>query len=188
MDSPEIQFAKEQQQKQIESDPNAMYADMLREERTTNILAQINPDNLLTDIEHRIRGEKKDFAGQWVTISKDTEEVSEELVAKFISFLGCILNQNTSMSNFKEKEINNMMEMITDWVKNDLVVNAEAYGIEGQYTEYDRVGHIICATCFTVFKRALNGRESTKIFRMMKMSETINPQKENKFLKNFKFW
>ena len=187
VDSPEIQFAKEQQAKQIENDPQALYADMLREERTTNILAQINPDNLLTDIEHRIRGEKKDFAGQWTKIGKG-EGVSEELIVKFVSFLGCILNQNTSMSNFKEKEINNLMEMITDWVKNDLVVNAETYGIEGQYVEYDRIGHIVCATCFAVFKRALNGRESSRIFRMMQMSETINPEKKGKFRDNFKFW
>ena len=63
--SEEIQFAREQQDKQIANDPNAMYADMAREERATNILAQINPDNLLTDIEHRIRGEKKDVYGIW---------------------------------------------------------------------------------------------------------------------------
>ncbi len=181
-------FAREQQDKAIANDPQAMYADMMREERTVNILEQINPDNLLTDIEHRIRGEKKGLGGVWVKITTKSAIVSEELISTFISFLGCILNQNTSMSNFKEREINNLMEMITDWVREDLVVNAEVYGIEGQYTEYNRIGHIICATCFAVFKRALNGRESTKIFRMMKMNETINPSKENKFLKNFKFW
>ena len=182
------QFVREQQDKQIANDPQAMHADVMREERATNILAQINPDNLLTDIEHRIRGEKKDFTGQWVIISKDAKQVSEELVANFISFLGCILNQNTSMSNYKEKEINNLMELISDWVRNDLVVNAEKYGIEGQYTEYDRVGHIICATCFAVFKRALNGKEASRIFKMMRMSENINPEKKNKFVDNFKFW
>jgi len=184
----EMQFAREQQNKQISNDPNAMYADVMREERATNILGQINPDNLLTDIEHRIRGEKKDYMGQWVSIVKDKENVvSEELVANFISFLGCILNQNTSMSNFKEGEINNLMEMITDWVRNDLVVNAQKYGIEGRYTEYDRIGHIICATCFAVFKRALNGRESVRIFNMMKMNENINPEKKSK-LQDLKFW
>ena len=183
-----MQFAQQQQDKEIANDPNAMYADVMREERATNILAQINPDNLLTDIEHRIRGEKKDFTGQWVSISEKSQNVSEELVSNFISFLGCILNQNTSMSNFKEQEINNMMELITDWVRTDLVVNAGNYGIEGNYTEYDRVGHIICATCFTVFKRALNGGEARRIFRMMKMNENISPQKESKFRDNFKFW
>ena len=185
----EQQFLREQQDKQTSNDPNAMYADVMREERAANILAQIDPGNLLTDIEHRIRGEKKDMYGQWSRISRSSGQVSEELVSDFISFLGSILNQNTSMSNFKEQEVTNMMEMIIDWVRTNLVVNAERYGIEGNYPEYDRVAHIICATSFTVFKRALNGAESRKIFRMMKMNETINPSsKENKFTDNFKFW
>jgi len=181
------QFASQQLDKQLENDPQALYAGGMLEEKVTNILSQINPDNLLTDIEHRIRGEKKDFNGQWVRISPGSEPVSEELVATFISFLGAILNQNTSMSNFKEGEVNNMMEMITDWVRNDLVVNADKYGIKGDYTEYDRVAHIICATCFAVFKRALNGRESSRIFKMLRITETNNPQK-NKFTDNLNFW
>jgi len=184
----EIDFAREQQDKQLAADPQAMYADAMREEKATNILAQINPDSLLTDIEHRIRGEKKDYTGQWVTIAKRKQPVSEELVATFISFLGSILNQNTSMSNFKEQEINNLMDMITSWVKRDLVVNAKKYNIEGEYTEYDRIAHIICATCFTVFKRALNGGEARRIFKMMRMNENINPEKKSKMMENFKFW
>lgn len=184
----EFQAAKEQQERQLSSDPQAIYADHMREEKAINILAQINPDSLLTDIEHRIRGEKKDYTGQWVKISEDGREVSEQLVSTFISFLGAILNQNTSMSNFKEAEVNNLMEMITDWVRNDLVVNASRYGIEGEYTEYDRVAHIVCSTCFTVFKRALNGRESARVFKMMRVSEVLNPERKNKWSDNLKFW
>ena len=75
-----------------------------------------------------------------------------------------------------------------EWVKSDFVVNAEKYGIEGNYSEYDRIGHIICSTCFAVFKRALHGRESKRIFQMMKMNENINPQNKSKLMDNFKFW
>ncbi len=184
----EQQFAAQQQQEQIASDPQSIYADGMREEKATNILQQINPDNLLTDIEHRIRGEKKDYTGQWVMIATKGKQVSEELVSTFISFLGCILNQNTSMSNFKEQEVNNLMGMITDWVRRDLIVNARKYGIEGEYTEYDRIGHIICATCFSVFKRALNGREASRIFKMMRMNENIQGEKRGSLKDNFKFW
>ena len=183
----EQQFANQQLDKQLENDPQTLYASAMVEERATNILAQINPDNLLTDIEHRIRGEKKDFNGQWVRMAPGTKAVSEELIATFMSFLGSILNQNTSMSNFKEQEVNNMMEMITDWVKSDFVVNAGKYGIKGQYTEYDRIAHIICLSCFTVFKRALNGRESARIFKMLRVNETNSPQK-NKLMDNLAFW
>ena len=184
----ELEYAREQQEKQIAGDPNAMYADAMREEKAANILQQINPDSLLTDIEHRIRGEKKGFQGQWVKISNSKGEVSEELVSDFVSFLGAILNQNTSMSNFKEQEVNNMMTMIIGWVKSNLVVNANRYGIEGNFPEYDRVAHIVCATCFAVFKRALNGGEARRIFKMMRMNENINPERKGKFTDNFKFW
>ncbi len=184
----EMEFAAQQQQNQMNADPASFQADAFREDKTINILQQINPDNLLTDIEHRIRGEKKDYTGAWVKIASKAEPVSEELVANFISFLGCILNQNTSMSNFKEQEVNNLMMMITNWVKSDLVVNAGKYGIEGQYTEYDRIGHIVCSTCFAVFKRALNGRESARIFKMMRMNESIGGEKKSSLKDNFKFW
>ena len=134
----EQQFADKQLVTQIANDPNSEIANQIREEKATNILQQINPDNLLTDIEHRIRGEKKDLNGMtWSVISKDGKIVSEKLIANFISFLGCILNQNTSMSNFKEGEINNMMGMITDWVQDDLVVNAKE--IESNKINSDKI-------------------------------------------------
>tara|TARA_R100001530_G_scaffold112862_2_gene79844 strand:+ start:6472 stop:7047 length:576 start_codon:yes stop_codon:yes gene_type:complete len=185
----EAEFMNQQQQQQIANDPNAMYADAMKEEKVTNILQQINPDNLLADIEHRIRGEKKDFTGEWVPISKTAETVSDELISDFISFLGSILNQNTSMSNFSPPEINNLMELIRNWVMNHLVVNAERYEIEGRYSEYDRIGHIICSTCFTVLKRAQNGQESRRIFKIMRLTESSNMGKnKGGFVDNFKFW
>ena len=92
------------------------------------------------------------------------------------------------MSNFKEGEVNNLMEMITEWVRDNLDVNAVRYGIEGNYTEYDRIAHIVCSTCFAVYKRALNGAESRRIFKMMRMNENINPESKSKFKDNFKFW
>ena len=185
----EADFLRSQQDKQIENDPHAIYADSMREEKVTNILQQINPDNLLADIEHRIRGEKKTYTGDWVAISGKKQVVSEELVADFISFLGSILNQNTSMSNFTPQEINNLMDLIRTWVSSHLIVNAERYGIEGQYSEYDRVAHIICATCFTVLKRAQNGKESFRIFKIMRMTESSSQQGNKQgFMKNFKFW
>ena len=185
----EAEFMSQQQDKQIANDPNAVYSDSMREEKVINILQQINPDNLLSDIEHRIRGEKKDFTGEWLPISEEGKKVSEELIADFISFLGCILNQNTSMSNFTPQEINNLMDLIRHWVMQHLVVNAQKYGIEGEYSEYDRVAHIVCATCFTVLKRAQGGKESLRIFKIMKLTESSSTGKsKGRFVDNFKFW
>lgn len=185
----EQDFYNQQQQTQLDNDPNAILAQERREENVTNILQQINPDNLLSDIEHRIRGEKKDYTGEWVAISKTKHPVSEEMIGEFISFLGCILNQNTSMSNFTPQEINNLMDLIRNWVMQHLVVNADRYGIEGEYSEYDRIAHIMCATSFIVLKRAQGGKESLRIFKILKLTDSNNPGgKKGGFMENFKFW
>ena len=185
----EATLVQQQQDKALLADPQSIYADQMREEKVTNILQQINPDNLLAEIDQRLRGKKKNvFTHQWESISDDIKPVSELLIAKFVSYLGCVLNQNTSMSNFSASEINNLMELIIDWVKGDLVANAEVYEIEGQYTEYDRIGHIICTTCFTVFKRALNGQESKRIFNILRLHETTSQSTKGGFMDSLSFW
>ena len=40
---------------------DAVYADFIRERKVENLLQQINPDNLLADIEARIRGYKDHY-------------------------------------------------------------------------------------------------------------------------------
>ena len=103
------------QKEVMENNPSTIQADMMREEKAVNILSQINPDNLLSDIEHRLRGEKKNvYTGQWEKISEGYDPVHEKMIVKFMSFLGSILNQNVSLSNFSNMEINNMMELIIE--------------------------------------------------------------------------
>ena len=187
MSNPELDFAREQQDKQIANDPSSLYADSMREEKVNNLLQQINPDNILVEIEHRIRGEKKTIDG-WKPISDTQTPISDLLVSDFISFLGSILNQNTSMSNYTQHEINNIMELISDWVRGHFVVNAEAYGIEGNYSEYDRIGYIIMNNCWSVFKRALGGRESQRIFKIMRVTENNQPNKRGGVMDHLNFW
>jgi len=179
----------DQQNKTIENDPNALYADTMREEKITNIIAQISPDNLLNEIEHRIRGEKKNhYTQEWERISPKSKPISEELVANFISFLGAVLNQNTSLSNFSAGEINNIMEIIIDWVKNDLTDNDITYGIQGRYMEMERIANIICLTCFTVLKRAQNGLEAGRMWKSLRVSETMGQPKKKGLMDAMKFW
>lgn len=185
----QMSFEASQQEKQIEATPEAIYADGLREEKAANLLSQLDPENLLTDIEHRIRGEMKDkFTGEWVKINKNII-VSEVLVSNYMSFLGSIMNQNTTMSNYSQGEVNAMIENIIDFIKSDFVVNKEVYGLHDNYTEYNRIGFIILQTCSAVFKRSLNGSESKRIFKMLKVNESVGGAKsKGKFMDNFKFF
>lgn len=181
---------RQSQQNQLDSDPNAIYADNMREEKIVNILSQISPDNLLTEIEHRIRGEKKNaFTDQWEPISKDAEPISELMVSNFMSFLGSLLNQNTTMSNFSPGEINNIMGLVIQYVADDLDVNCKKYGIEGNYTEMDRIGLIVLNTVFAVLKRSQNGMEASKIFKALKVTADLDSQKKGGGLGNaMAFW
>lgn len=123
-------YYQEAQRAAQQNDPNSIYADYMREDKVKNIIQQLNPDNLVEDIEHRIRGEKKNrLSGEWELINKKSERrVSELLLERYISFLSSLLNQNTALSNFSTKEINNLMEMTVDYIKDDLSDNAEEYG------------------------------------------------------------
>jgi hypothetical protein len=118
------------EQNRQDQDPNSLYADYMREEKVINVIQQLNPDNLLEDIEHRIRGQKKNkFNAEWEKIdSSSNKKVSGLLIENYISFLGSLLNQNTSLSNFSNTEINNLMIMIIEHVRDDLADNAEEYG------------------------------------------------------------
>ena len=176
-------------QQQIDNDPNAIYADNMRKEGTANLLDQLNPDNLLVDIEHRIRGEKKDpYSSQWVPISNNQKPISEKLVSNFVSFLGAILNQNTSMSNFSADEINNMMDMIVTYVGIDLDVNDVEYGIEDNYPEMWRVAHIISLSCFATFKQAMNGMLSKRIFGSLKVDAHLSEGNKGGLKDALAFW
>jgi len=171
-------------------DPNSIYSDYMREEKVRNILSQLNPDTLVEDIEHRIRGEKKNmFSGQWEKISDSMKPVNELLISNYISFLGSILNQNTSLSNYSANEINNIMSMIIEYITDDLTDNDELYGLKGNYNEMTRIGNIICISTFSVFKRALNGQEARRIFSSLRVTESLSPQPQKKgILDFFKFW
>jgi len=228
----EKSFQREMVDKQQAGEPNAVYADSLREEKITNIISQINPDILLEDIEHRIRGEKKNsYTKQWELISKENPIcISEELVANYISFLGAYLSQNTSLSNFSETEINNIMEIVVEYVRDDLSDNAEKYGLckkefievkttvkrlvpkkigngmitydaveepasikimskeHTDYREFDRIGHIICQSTFSVLKQAQNGMLAKRIFSALRVTESLNGGQQKKGLELLKFW
>jgi hypothetical protein len=126
----EMAFQERMQQQQIDSNPNSVYADAAREEKIANVISQLNPELLLVDIEHRIRGEKKDqYSGQWMPISKDGTTLSELLVQNYVAFLTPYLTQNNSLSNYSIEEINNIMFAIIDYIRDDLTDNAELYGL-----------------------------------------------------------
>lgn len=228
---PELRLQKEMFDTQQENDPNAIYADSMREDKVRNILGQINPDALLEDIEHRIRGEKKNtYSQEWEKINPNSKnKISEELVSNFVSYLSAYLTQNNSLSNFSPREINNIMEVVIDYIRDDLSDNAEKYGlvktriveevipskeilfetVDGviktkykavnivnrrvleevtDYNEFNRISHIICQCTFAVLKQAQNGMLAQRIFKALRVNETINNQSGKSKMDFMRFW
>ena len=228
----EMAFQREMQERQQSGDPNSVYADSMREDKIKNVIAQLNPELLLTEIEHRIRGEKKNhYTDQWEPISKKSKPISEELVQNYISLLNVYLTQNNSLSNFSPEEINNIMGVIIDYIRDDLTDNGEKYGLttkntmiqrrqvkilkpylnpEGMivmneviveqdtevpigeeltdYNEFSRIGHIVCQSTFSVLKQAQNGMLASRIFKALRVTESLNEGGKKSKTDFLKFW
>lgn len=171
-----------------QQDPNAIYADWMKEGKVANIIEQLDPDTLLIDLERRVRGYKKDmFTKQW--LKPKTQVINEQCIIRFMSFLGSVLNKNTTFSNYTEQEVNNLMGLIIEYVADDLEANADEYGLTNNYTEMTRIGNIICLSVFSCFKRAVNGMEARRFFESLSLRGEVSPEQHKKgFLDALKFW
>jgi hypothetical protein len=227
--NPELKLQKDMFNEQMANDPNGVYADSLRDDKVRNVISQIDPSNLLEEIEHRIRGEKKNtFTEEWQLIDVNSKPISEKLVANYISFLGSYLNQVVSHSNYSPREINSIMEVVIEHIRDDMSDSAEAYGLvrrttieeevscnkliyvktdkitkveympevkkikrvlteEIDYNEFNRIGHIICQATFAVLKQAQNGMLAQRIFKALRVNETLGSKEPSK-LEMLKFW
>lgn len=186
---PQPQAQAQAQYAQIPLSQDEMYANLIQEERVRNIISQISPDNQLYEIEMRIKGYRKDIlTGQWVKIDPDTPEPSPLLIGRFISYLSSLLNQNTSISNLSENQINKLMALVIEYIVDDLDANAGEYGLYTEYTERTRIGHIILNSVFMVLNRALNGQEARRMWGTLNVTESYMPEKRGGFMDALKFW
>jgi hypothetical protein len=180
------------QQPQYQSVPvsqDELYANQMQEDKVKNIIAQLDPENQLKDIEMRIRGYKKNvFTGAWEKIDEDAPEPPKLLVTRFTSFLSSYMNQNTTQSNLSEQQVNKIMSVVIKYVADELDANAQIYSLENNYTERTRIGNIIIASTFFVLNRALNGQEAKRMWKAMSLNETMNQEPKNKLVEALKFW
>jgi hypothetical protein len=175
---PEEQYIDQQQPVQ----DTEIYANMMQEERIRNVLSQLSPDEILTEVHWRIRGYIKDpITKQWKKLGDSSLNIepSPLLISRFISFLSSILNQNTTMSNLSADEINSIMRLVINWTSDDLDSHQDEYGISGNYTEMTRIGYMLCNHVFITLKRAMNGNESKRIFNALSLMENLNQNQPN---------
>lgn len=166
-----------------------LYANAIQEERVKNIIAQLDPENQLKDIEMRIRGYKKNALTQeWEKIDPDSPEPPRLLVSRFISYLSSVMNQNTTQSNLSEQQVNALMGLAIGYVSDELDSNAKIYELENNYTERTRIAHILLNSMFFVLNRALNGQEAKRMWKSMSLNESLNQPQKSKLTEALKFW
>lgn len=169
-----------------------IYAAELQSQRIANIVEQTSPDKQLAEVEWRIKGYRKDFnSGTWIKVDKSIPEPSALMVARYISFLGSLLNDNTRWTNLSGSEINSIMKLIIEYIADDLEAHGDEYGLRDNYTERTRIGYIILQSTFFVLKRAQNGTESRRMWNAINMNiaESTGQQNQKKgFLESLKFW
>ena len=189
----EQQYPQNQQDVQYQSvpvSPNELYANVMQEERVKNIISQLDPDVQLQEIEMRIRGFKRNvLSREWEKIDESIEEPPKLLIARFVSYLGAIMNQNTTQGNLAEQQVNKIMKIVIEYVVDELDCNEALYNLKDNYTEKTRIGDIIINSTFFVLTRALNGQEARRMWGSLNLSENYSmaPQK-SKFMDSLKFW
>jgi hypothetical protein len=167
-----------------------LYANAIQEEKIKNVISQLDPENQLKEIEMRIRGYKKNTMTQdWEKIDEDSPEPPKLLIARFISYLSSIMNQNTTQGNLSEGQVNALMKLVINYISDELDSNAKLYALENNYTERTRIGHIILNSVFFVLSRALNGQEAKRMWKSLSLNESFStaPQK-SKLAEALKFW
>lgn len=164
-----------------------IYANVMQDERVANILSQTSPDNQLVDIEWRIKGYKKNpYSKQWEKIDKKIPEPHPLLVTRYISMLSSLMNDNTRFTNLSGNEINKIMNMVIEWVCDDLDTNAQEYGLQTDYTERTRIGFVMLGQTFIVLKRSQDGMESRRVWNAINLNQSdsmgMGQQKKKGFL------
>jgi len=167
-----------------------LYANAIQEEKLKNIIAQLDPENQLKEIEMRVRGYKKNYLTQdWEKIDPDAAEPPKLLVMRFISYLSSVMNQSTTQSNLSVQQVNALMRASISYITDELDSNAGIYDLENNYTERTRIGHIILNSEFMVLNRALDGQEAKRMWKALSLSESYNASPpKNKFIESLKFW
>jgi len=183
-------YPMEQGYQSVPISQDELYAHAIHEEKIKNIISQLDPENQLKEIEMRIRGYKKNgYSGEWEKIDPDSPEPPRLLISRFISYLSSFMNQNTTQSNLSETQINALMKLVIDYVSDELDSNADLYGLENNYTERTRIGHILLNSIFFVLNRSLNGQEAKRMWKALSLNESYTGNEgKNKLTESLKFW
>ena len=178
---------QEQEQPQYQQQPIAP-PEYTSEEDITNIVGQIDPQRILDNLNHSLKGEYYNKEqGEW-------EKVGDELVNTscrgwIVSYLTALMNNASTMGILQEAQLSALMEGVIKSVTREFKCNLEKFGFvpAGKYytkqnyenkgtpntSRMDSIAEMIYQRAFLILTRSLKGTESSRIFRSLSMNDQM---------------
>lgn len=158
------------------------------EEDIKNIVGQIDPQRILDNLNHALKGEYfSKEEGQWVQVGDPL--INDAGRGWIISFFTSIMNNASTMGIINEKQFSYLMEGIINAVTREFRCNLEKFGFvplgekfkQGIYenkgtpdtSRMSTISEMIYQRAFIIYSRSLSGSESKRIFGSLQMRDTF---------------
>ena len=173
------------------SEPDYQVGNYAGEGSISNIVDQIDPQQIIDNFNHALKGEyfNKEL-GAWVHAGEGSPLVNDACRGWIISYLTAIMNKASTLGTINEKQFSSLMEGVIRNVTREFVCNLEKFGFVPKGPEYDQkiyhnrgipdssrmdtIAEAIYQRSFLIYSRSLNGMESRKIFSSLSMNDQMN--------------
>jgi hypothetical protein len=157
----------------------------------SNIVGQIDPANIVDNLNHSLKGEFYDKErGIWSMNPSNSPLVNDECRGFIISYVTGVLNNNSTMGIITTQQLGFLMESVIEDLGKEFVCNLEKFGFVPKGDGFVRkcyenkgtpdsarmssVCNMVVRAVFTCYTRSINGMESKKIFSSLSMTDGLN--------------
>lgn len=157
----------------------------------SNIVGQIDPANIVDNLNHSLKGEFYDKeVGKWLMNPANTPLVNDECRGFVISYITGVLNNNSTMAIITPQQLGYLMESVIEDIGKEFVCNLEKFGFVPRGLGYNKkcyenkgtpdsarmssVSNMIIRAVFTCYTRSINGMESKKMWSSLSMTDGLN--------------
>lgn len=175
--------------------PQRILPPAMSEEQVTNIVGQIDPQRILDNLNHALKGEYYDKErGRWVKVGE--ELINDAGRGYVISFMTSILNNASTMGTIDEKQFSGLMKGVIETVTREFKYNLERFGFVPKGEGYEKgdyqnkgtpdtsrmttVAEMIYQRAFIVYSRSIKGSESKRIFKSTSLRGELGSGQNNK--------
>lgn len=191
----------EQSPPQHQEAPINITPEYTSEEEIKNIVGQIDPQRILDNFNHSLKGEYySKEEGEWKKIGD--ELVNTACRGWVISYMTSLMNNASTMGIIQEKQLSFLMEGVIKTVTREFRCNLEKFGFvpPGKYYDkkvfenkgtpdtarMDSVAEMIYQRALLIFTRSLKGTESQRVFKSLHMTDQLQflPQQKKGFIRS----